>query len=98
LQGFRIGLADVKVPISRCRFAQLPGRTIVPADSATLGKTAGKDADQDKPTYVSILGLARSQAYAQELLAQALGALEGSGLAQTRALAGLAKMVVNRSS
>ena len=70
----------------------------VTADSATLGKTAGKDADQDKPTYVSILGLARSQAYAQELLAQALGALESSGLAQTRALTGLAKMVVNRSS
>jgi farnesyl diphosphate synthase len=47
---------------------------------------------------VSILGLARSAAYAQALLAQALGALESSGLAQTRALAGLAKMVVNRSS
>ena len=70
----------------------------VTADSATLGKTAGKDADQDKPTYVSILGLARSQAYAQDLLAQALGALQSSGLPQTQALAGLAKMVVNRSS
>jgi farnesyl diphosphate synthase len=70
----------------------------VTADSATLGKTAGKDADQDKPTYVSILGLARSSAYAQELLAQALGALRSSGLSQTEALAGLAKMVVNRSS
>ena len=70
----------------------------VTADSTTLGKTAGKDADQDKPTYVSILGLARSQAYAQELLAQALDALARSGLAQTQALAGLAKMVVNRSS
>jgi farnesyl diphosphate synthase len=63
-----------------------------------LGKTAGKDADQDKPTYVSILGLERSAAYAQELLAQALGALQSSGLSQTQALAGLAKMVVNRSS
>jgi len=70
----------------------------VTADSATLGKTAGKDADQDKPTYVSILGLERSAAYAQELLAQALGALQSSGLSQTQALAGLAKMVVNRSS
>ena len=29
----------------------------VTADSATLGKTAGKDAAQDKPTYVSLLGL-----------------------------------------
>ncbi|MGZ5271321.1 MAG: polyprenyl synthetase family protein, partial [Ramlibacter sp.] len=34
----------------------------VTADSATLGKTAGKDAQQDKPTYVSLLGLERSRA------------------------------------
>lgn len=70
----------------------------VTADSATLGKTAGKDADQDKPTYVSILGLARSRAYAQELLAQALAALDASGLPDTRALRALADMVVNRPS
>ena len=70
----------------------------VTADSATLGKTAGKDAAQDKPTYVSILGLARSHAYAQELLAQALAALAASGLADTRALAALADMVVNRNN
>ena len=70
----------------------------VTADSATLGKTAGKDAAQDKPTYVSVLGLARSQAYAQELLGQALSALDGTGLADTRALRALADMVVNRSN
>lgn len=70
----------------------------VTADSATLGKTAGKDAEQDKPTYVSILGLERSQRYAQELLAQALAALDASGLADTRALRALADMVVNRAS
>jgi farnesyl diphosphate synthase len=70
----------------------------VTADSATLGKTAGKDAEQDKPTYVSLLGLVRSQAYAQELLAQALGALDASGLEDTRALRALADMVVNRAS
>ena len=69
----------------------------VTADSITLGKTAGKDADQDKPTYVSVLGMARSVAYAQELLAQALGALTESGLPNTEALQGLARMVVNRS-
>ena len=69
----------------------------VTADSVTLGKTAGKDADQDKPTYVSILGMARSVAYAQELLAQALEALSRSGLPNTDALQGLARMVVNRS-
>ena len=69
----------------------------VTADSITLGKTAGKDADQDKPTYVSVLGMARSVAYAQELLAQALEALTQSGLPNTQALQGLARMVVNRS-
>jgi farnesyl diphosphate synthase len=69
----------------------------VTADSSTLGKTAGKDAEQDKPTYVSILGLARSQAYAGELLAQALGALDASGLHEVRALRALATMVVARS-
>jgi farnesyl diphosphate synthase len=69
----------------------------VTADSSTLGKTAGKDAEQDKPTYVSILGLARSQAYAGELLAQALGALDASGLHEVRALRALANMVVARS-
>ena len=68
----------------------------VTADSATLGKTAGKDADQDKPTYVSLLGLERSAAYAQELLGQALAALSQSGLHNTQALQGLANMVVNR--
>ena len=69
----------------------------VTADSATLGKTAGKDADQNKPTYVSVLGLAPAQAHAQALLAQALGALKDSGLPDTRALQGLAEMVLSRT-
>ena len=70
----------------------------VTADSATLGKTAGKDAAQDKPTYVSLLGLDRSRAYAQELLAQALHALAASSLRDTQALQALAMMVVNREN
>ena len=70
----------------------------VTADSATLGKTAGKDASQDKPTYVSVLGLERSAVHAQELLGQALAALAQSGLRNTQALRGLADMVVNRCS
>ena len=32
------------------------------ADTATLGKTAGKDADNDKPTYVKLMGLAAARA------------------------------------
>ena len=69
----------------------------VVADSATLGKTAGKDAAADKPTYVSLLGLERAQAYAQDLLHEAHAALARSGLPDTRALAALADMVVSRS-
>ena len=70
----------------------------VTADSATLGKTAGKDAAQSKPTYVSVLGLERSGALARELLAQSLQALRRSGLADTQALQALAMMVVNRDN
>ena len=53
----------------------------VTADSITLGKTAGKDADNNKPTYVSLMGLEASQAYAQQLLSQALQALCKNALA-----------------
>jgi farnesyl diphosphate synthase len=67
-------------------------------DSATLGKTAGKDAQQDKPTYVSLRGLGPSRAFAQELLHKALAALDTSALADTQALRGLANMVVNRKA
>jgi farnesyl diphosphate synthase len=70
----------------------------VTADSATLGKTAGKDAHHNKPTYVSVLGLERSRAYAQELRDHALQALAASGLADTRALRALAIMVVDREN
>ncbi|RZL86782.1 MAG: polyprenyl synthetase family protein [Variovorax sp.] len=68
----------------------------VTADSDTLGKTAGKDAASDKPTYVSLLGLAGARAQAQELLSQALDALAQSELADTGALRALAHMVVDR--
>jgi farnesyl diphosphate synthase len=70
----------------------------VTADSATLGKTAGKDAAQDKPTYVSLLGLEPARAYAGELLAQARSALSTTGLPDTRALLALAEMVVHREN
>ncbi len=69
----------------------------VTADSATLGKTAGKDAYANKPTYVSTMGLEASQRYAHTLLAQAEKALRDSGLRETRALHALARMVVERA-
>jgi farnesyl diphosphate synthase len=70
----------------------------VTADTATLGKTAGKDADQQKPTFVSLLGLDKSREYADKLLQQALDALNSTGLENTRALQSLAYMVVNRTT
>ena len=69
----------------------------VTQDSATLGKTPGKDAASDKPTYVSLMGLAPARAYAGALLAEAHAALAASGLGDTRSLAALADMVVHRS-
>jgi farnesyl diphosphate synthase len=68
----------------------------VTADSATLGKTAGKDAAADKPTYVSLLGLDGARTQASQLLDEALVALDRSGLDDTDALRALAYMVVDR--
>jgi len=68
----------------------------VTADSQTLGKTAGKDAAADKPTYVSLWGLDGARSQARQLLAESLAALGRSGLADTAALRALAHMVVDR--
>jgi farnesyl diphosphate synthase len=46
------------------------------ASTATLGKTAGKDAKNDKPTYVSVLGQQRARELAVELRDDAMRALE----------------------
>ena len=66
--------------------------------SDTLGKTAGKDADANKPTYVSLLGLDGARTEAAELLAQSLAALSRSGLEAhaTAPLAALAERIVHR--
>ena len=49
------------------------------ANTATLGKTAGKDEAAAKPTYVALLGLERARAYADELRSEALAALNCFG-------------------
>jgi farnesyl diphosphate synthase len=56
----------------------------VEADSAILGKTAGKDADSNKPTYVSILGLADAKQHAQQLYKNAIDALAPFGASALR--------------
>jgi len=69
----------------------------VTADSTTLGKTAGKDAAANKPTFVALLGLAPAQAYADQLLSQAHEALSVTGLAQLTPLHALADWVGRRN-
>jgi farnesyl diphosphate synthase len=64
--------------------------------SETLGKTAGKDVDLNKPTYVSVLGLDGAAAQAQTLRERAQDALAGSGLRHTARLSLLADLVVDR--
>ena len=66
--------------------------------SETLGKTAGKDVDLNKPTYVSVLGLEGAIAQAQTLRERAQHALAGSGLRHTARLSLLADLVVDRQS
>lgn len=65
------------------------------ADTATLGKTAGKDAANHKPTYVSILGLAESKKLAEEMAQTAIDALASLGDRAER-LRELAHYIVSR--
>ncbi len=65
------------------------------ATTATLGKTAGKDAQQGKPTYVSAMGLARARTFAEELRQEAMKALDGFG-ERTLRLRQLADFIVLR--
>ncbi|MBK9445870.1 MAG: polyprenyl synthetase family protein [Betaproteobacteria bacterium] len=65
------------------------------ASTATLGKTAGKDAAADKPTYVSLLGLEGAQRFASELEAEALQCLAPFGIRSQR-LTELAAFIAHR--
>ncbi len=49
------------------------------SDTVTLGKTQGKDKDNDKPTYPALLGLAGAKQKAQELHEKAIESLSGFG-------------------
>ena len=64
--------------------------------SETLGKTAGKDLENNKPTYVTVLGLEAAHRHAAELHRHAQAALARSGLTRTGRLAWLADRVVDR--
>jgi farnesyl diphosphate synthase len=103
-------LPGVPVPVlaALSRFGQALGLAFqvvddvldVTADSATLGKTAGKDEAADKPTYVALMGLEAAKAYASTLASQAMQALADTGLPEARLapLRALTAMVVERNN
>ncbi len=68
----------------------------VEADTATLGKTAGKDANSNKPTYVTILGLDLAKQHAQQLYEDAITTLAPFGDSAQR-LRELAGFIMQRS-
>ncbi|MEO6119038.1 MAG: polyprenyl synthetase family protein, partial [Methylotenera sp.] len=68
----------------------------VEADTTTLGKTAGKDADSNKPTYVTILGLDLAKQHAQQLYEDAITALKPFG-EDAKRLRELADFITQRS-
>lgn len=65
------------------------------ASTATLGKTAGKDAAQGKATYVSAMGLAEAREMADALRSEARAAIEAFG-ERGRRLHELAHYIVTR--
>ncbi|MBB6342386.1 geranylgeranyl diphosphate synthase type II [Pseudomonas fluvialis] len=69
----------------------------VESDTATLGKTQGKDEANDKPTYPALLGLDAAKAYALELRDQALAALHDFD-ERAEPLRQLAEFIVARRS
>jgi len=69
----------------------------VTGTSATLGKTAGRDAALAKSTYVSVLGIDRARAEAAALRSHAVRHLEHAGIA-AGSLGALAHYIVSRDS
>jgi farnesyl diphosphate synthase/geranylgeranyl diphosphate synthase type II len=67
----------------------------VEGDTATLGKTRGKDGEANKPTYVKLMGLEGAKAEARRLLESALAALDGFGESADH-LRDLARYIVER--
>jgi len=96
--------ADASIQAQLARYARAIGLAFqvrddildVTADSLTLGKTQGKDAIDDKPTYVSLLGLDAAQALAIELRDDAIAALDG--LPKPELLQQLAHYIVAREA
>ena len=69
----------------------------VTESAAQLGKTAGKDVQAQKATYVSVHGIAKARAMAAELLQQALDAVAPLG-ERASLLGGIAHLIVERKA
>jgi farnesyl diphosphate synthase len=101
--GAMAGTRDAQVPAALERYAQAMGLAFqivddvldVEGTAGSLGKTAGKDAQQGKPTYVSVMGLDAARARTQNLRAEALAALDALE-ADTGRLRELADLIVLR--
>jgi len=65
-------------------------------DTATLGKTAGKDIEQNKPTYVSLMGLTQAQVVAKQLIEDACSAITPYGQ-QSNRLIQIAHFIAQRA-
>ncbi len=104
LLGAHAGGADGDARADLARFAGRAGLLFqvvddildAEASTATLGKTAGKDAVQNKPTYVSLLGITEAKRKAAELRAEAKQALERFGARGAR-LSDLTDYIAERS-
>jgi farnesyl diphosphate synthase len=104
LLGAHAGAADEAGLLSLGYFANRAGLLFQVVDdildaegsTVTLGKTAGKDAAQDKPTYVSMLGLARAKALAARLQDEAHEALDACK-SDTMRLHDLTNFIVDRN-
>lgn len=104
LLGAQCGTGDPAILAALGRYANRVGLLFqvvddlldVEASTATLGKTAGKDAAAHKATYVTLLGPARARELASELLNEAQAALSPLGATAER-LRQIADYVVRRS-
>jgi farnesyl diphosphate synthase len=104
--GAACGAHDAAAELALCSYGAAIGLAFqviddildVTQDSATLGKTAGKDEEAGKPTYVSVMGLEASRRYASRLRDEAIAALDSAPHLHSLRLRELAYRVVARDN
>jgi farnesyl diphosphate synthase len=102
--GAHVGAASAEQVVLLSRYAHRAGLLFqvvddildASMDTATLGKTAGKDAADNKPTYVSLLGIGAAKELAEQLRTDAHLALAAFGASANR-LTELTDFIVDRT-